>query len=566
MPVVLAQEGHINLLALVEQDSNRSGAVVDLFLEVKEGNDRVFLETVPLTKITTQISMRFAKQIACKELEHPCSRFDYFYTIRGFPGVVGGPSAGAAATVLTMSVLQNVDIDPSIAITGTINSGGVIGPVGGVKEKIEAAAAADMKTVLIPRGTAAYADDDNVSIDLIAMGKSLGVDVIEVEQIEDALPYFGHFDLPKVNDTFDVGAEFDDKLRSVAKELCDRRDDLLSVASNASHTVVENLTQQSIQSYADGNYYAAASYCFRSNVQLRQDAYRARNMSDQAVLVERDDLRRQVDEFAESVEARELNTITDLQVFMSVDERLVETYSLLDDVESSEDAELLGYALERFESSKSWSSFFEDSDKMYVVDDARLRQGCIDKLSEAEERYSYVIEFLPSALGRIRGDLNEAYEYLNSEQYVRCLYSGSKVKAEIDSLLGLIGVDDLAELTEVKLSATRRSLVRSQSRGVFPIISYNYAQYAESLKEYDEQSALLFVEYALEFSSLDIYFDEPQPVREDLSSMWDIGGTEGFLIGIGVGIIFTMIYLSFAVGYVRKKTLQTPKRSRGKKR
>ncbi len=44
-------------------------------------------------------------------------------------------------------------------------------------------------------------------------------------------------------------------------------------------------------------------------------------------------------------------------------------------------------------------------------------------------------------------------------------------------------------------------------KGLFPIIGYSYYEYAKSLKDDDKYSALLYAEYALELSNLDIYFD-----------------------------------------------------------
>ena len=84
-------------------------------------------------------------------LEADCTKYDFFYTIRSNSVIVGGPSAGASLAVLTLSVLEDLPIDQSTTITGTINSGGIIGPVGGILPKIEAAAKSDIKKVLIPK-------------------------------------------------------------------------------------------------------------------------------------------------------------------------------------------------------------------------------------------------------------------------------------------------------------------------------------------------------------------------------------------------------------------------------
>src|SRR3989338_8720046 len=151
-PVVYAEQGHMRLLAVSDTAKGQVGGIADLYLETKPGTGRVFLETFPLTMVDTQISTRLAKEMACGFAEYDCTKLDFFYTITADSSIVAGPSAGAAISVLTFSVLKGIDIDEKTAITGTINSGGLIGPVGGLKAKIEAAEMNGFTKVLIPIG------------------------------------------------------------------------------------------------------------------------------------------------------------------------------------------------------------------------------------------------------------------------------------------------------------------------------------------------------------------------------------------------------------------------------
>ena len=50
-----------------------------------------------------------------------------------------------------ISALENIPIDQSIAMTGSLSVRGDVLPVGGVTHKIEAAAKAGVKTVIIPK-------------------------------------------------------------------------------------------------------------------------------------------------------------------------------------------------------------------------------------------------------------------------------------------------------------------------------------------------------------------------------------------------------------------------------
>src|SRR3989338_9861291 len=92
---------HLKLLAVQEEGDKFSGSDADLYLELKEGTGRVFLDTYPLTKMDTQISTRFAKEIACYQYDLPCDYYDFIYTIKASSNIIGGPSAGAAISALT---------------------------------------------------------------------------------------------------------------------------------------------------------------------------------------------------------------------------------------------------------------------------------------------------------------------------------------------------------------------------------------------------------------------------------------------------------------------------------
>jgi ATP-dependent Lon protease len=62
-----------------------------------------------------------------------------------------GPSAGVALTVALTSLFLNQPMNDGIAMTGEITLRGRVLPVGGIKEKVIAAARADMKTIILPK-------------------------------------------------------------------------------------------------------------------------------------------------------------------------------------------------------------------------------------------------------------------------------------------------------------------------------------------------------------------------------------------------------------------------------
>jgi ATP-dependent Lon protease len=62
-----------------------------------------------------------------------------------------GPSAGITMAVAILSVLTGRKIDRRLAMTGEITLRGDVLPIGGLKEKLLAARAAGIRTVLLPR-------------------------------------------------------------------------------------------------------------------------------------------------------------------------------------------------------------------------------------------------------------------------------------------------------------------------------------------------------------------------------------------------------------------------------
>ncbi|MCW1304303.1 MAG: ATP-dependent protease, partial [Candidatus Parvarchaeota archaeon] len=142
------------IVGVRETEKGMEGVVAYLFVEVKNGSGRVFVDTLPLTQVDTQAGARLAKEVACEILQYNCSSLDFFYVIRSNFTMIGGPSASAAMTVATLAALLNKSLLSDVVITGTINPDSSIGPIGGVLEKARAARDAGATLFLIPEGQA----------------------------------------------------------------------------------------------------------------------------------------------------------------------------------------------------------------------------------------------------------------------------------------------------------------------------------------------------------------------------------------------------------------------------
>lgn len=601
---VSEKQGNIKLLAVLDKGGEKSGTTANLDLELKHGSGRVFLETFPLTKVSTQVSMRFAQQIACSELDIDCSDNDFFYTIRSLPGIVGGPSAGSAASVLAAALLLDLDLRKDAAITGTINSGGIIGAVGGLKGKIDAAAANGITIVVIPKGTkvskdiaeiAERAEDEavvetaenisNITTDLVEYGRKLNVTVVEAATLAEALEYMTGYKAPKNQEPFVINENYKKTMKEVSVDLCSRNDELhkdiikkrleLGIEQQTSEEEASlNSSARAKEAFDAGEYYSSASYCFKSSVELRKQLYSYKKYTQKELNKSRILAEAKINDYDALINSKNITTITDLQTFMAVKERISDAKGMLEEMQKEENlteaAIMLAYAEERLYSAEAWSRFFDGKEVSFELDEERLRNSCQSKIDEAEERYNYLKVLLPELTASgVRKEIDDAYSMMVSKQYITCLYTAIKAKSGVDIILGLIGVEEsrFDELLNLKLDVVKQTLVRAQKKGIFPIIGYSYYEYGNSLKEIDKYSAMLFSEYALEFSNLDIYF--PKKSNKSLIAILDYINIE-LIIAFAAGLAIGLIVLWPVRNHSNRdsKPPQTPRKRRlqGKKR
>lgn len=558
IPIVGAQkEAHMVLLAVTETGNTYSGSTADLYLSIRPGSGRVFIDSYPLTKIDTQVSTRFAKDVACTLYGKNCDNSDFFYTIKAGYAIIGGPSAGAASAVLTTALLEGSQINLSVAITGTINSGGLIGPVGGIAEKLEAASDSGLRTVLIPKGEQ-FDKIGNITVDLIEYGEELGLEVIAVGRLSDAMPYFTGRTYPRISSALTVDKTYNAVMKELAENLCARSDNLSKYAEGNSSFihVAQNLTNQSREEFAKGNYYSAASFCFGSSINYNYLVLASNNYSDREIADVLYETRNLTISFEQRLPA--IKTFTDLQSYGIVIERLDEARDYISAglkflANGSRDNAIydLAYASERFYSAELWSHFLGRGSVNFDLSSDAMQNSCANKISEAEERYEYARIFFPEQL-LSRDSMNKAYNERKIGRYEVCLFQASKALAGTNTILGLLGVKEefVPEILSYKLDAAKESIIRQTEKGLFPIAGYSYYEYASSLKRTDIYSAILFSEYSLELSNLDIYFEKKPSLLETLMPS---GEKILLVVFLAVGILIGFSFAFFITRNTRKK-------------
>jgi uncharacterized protein len=120
------------------------------------GSGKVYISTSPATEVDTQGSARLAAFAASLVAGVDMTRYDFYYDIESPSIIVGGPSAGAAMALATLDLLTGTPCNSLVDVTGMIQPDASIGPVGGLKAKLEAAAQGGARLFIVPAGQEVY--------------------------------------------------------------------------------------------------------------------------------------------------------------------------------------------------------------------------------------------------------------------------------------------------------------------------------------------------------------------------------------------------------------------------
>ncbi|MFH0836545.1 MAG: S16 family serine protease [Candidatus Aenigmatarchaeota archaeon] len=155
--ISVSRYAEIKVVAVTE---NGDGIIGRANIELVSGKGRVLINTNPFIEADAQQSAELAVSYAINYTNIELRDHDIIVSFNMSNGlnvssrgqIIGGPSAGAALTVAIMAVLQGKKIRNDVAITGTVESDGYVGKVGGVLEKADAAGRAGLKMFLVPEG------------------------------------------------------------------------------------------------------------------------------------------------------------------------------------------------------------------------------------------------------------------------------------------------------------------------------------------------------------------------------------------------------------------------------
>ncbi len=175
--------GKVNGLAVMGgSGSTYSGIVIPIVSEVTPAGSRSegkFIPTGKLGKIATE-AVKNVSAIIKKHMGRDTANYDMHVQFVQIEGVEGD-SASISVAVSIISAMENVPIDQSVAMTGSLSVRGEVLPVGGVTSKVEAAVNSGIKSVILPASNL-----DDVSL---AKDKLNGVKLIPAKTLADVLKH-----------------------------------------------------------------------------------------------------------------------------------------------------------------------------------------------------------------------------------------------------------------------------------------------------------------------------------------------------------------------------------------
>ncbi|MCS7103175.1 MAG: hypothetical protein NZ992_04755 [Candidatus Korarchaeum sp.] len=525
-------------------DGTLVGTLGNLTVEVEKGEGRVYFSAEPLTQIDTQGAARTAALVASYILNVDPRSLNFYYRLESGSTIVGGPSAGAAMTVATVAAILGKQVKQDAIITGMINLDGTIGPVGGIPQKLEAAAHAGAKVFLVPAGQEIVEEvvpkqvrigplvmttAERRKVNVTEVGAKLGVKVVEVSNIDEALSYMlglkverappNKPELPEglrrmLSDWIDSYVKRSSEIRSEVQSKLDKLGTLSKrVISNLLNDS-ENYSSAASSELAEGNYYTAASLAFNSVVQAEYARalvnYALQGESSVNELMER--VNSKVREVGAKVNSTKPQDFSEIEALIAAKARyydarkslrraaeLVSKGSYLDSLDWG-GIHWLAYAYWRADSAVNWLAMQIPSQRA-GVDESRVREVASTVLYEAESVISYSESLLQELgvsskfLDQAYSDVSDANSAFSSRDYYGSIgLSASALAYGITSIHEWFTSDPNAVLKAVK-ETCYSSVNELLSKNVVPVLALSYAEMASTReRDGDTLSAIAYYE------------------------------------------------------------------------
>ncbi len=173
-----AEVGKVNGLAVIGSDS---GVILPIVAEVTPAQSREEGKIIATGKLRTiaREAIQNVSAIIKKHTGRDISNYDvHIQFLQTYEGVEGDSASISVATAV-FSALENIPVDQSVAMTGSLSVRGDVLPVGGINAKIDAAIHAGIHRVIIPGG--------NLKDVMLDSKKSRMIKIVPVNTLSEVL-------------------------------------------------------------------------------------------------------------------------------------------------------------------------------------------------------------------------------------------------------------------------------------------------------------------------------------------------------------------------------------------
>jgi len=569
------------------------GVLTEVNVTMMNGTGNVFVVTSPLTQLDMQGSAKLAVEVAGMLTGKDTSKYDFLFQVKASSPIVGGPSAGATMCIAAICLLENMDVNSNVIMTGMINPDGSIGPVGGILEKGEAAGKAGMKYFLIPKGQGIEyktVEERNgffifyrkvpVNVSQVLYEK-YGLIVKEVEDVNDALSYFTNYTFSESKSSKPILTS--EYYQTIMEPLADK---VLEMANrsykNAStafkqasipvgswlynpRAIVSNSLKDAEKALKDAEtaynnnfYYFSISKAFQSMINSRFVLYTCMYYNGTSYDTLYQEVRKKVEDSLRAAEAAEVEGLSSLQCVGAAQQRALDA---VDYINRSGQRDLdqiyyLAYAMERSNTVYWWLNLSSNFNESYGVNETWV-QGMADNYYEyAQSIYSYA-SILSEETGYSGKYVNKAKDLMEKAGEEKKEYPAASLFNSLESIansnlaIEMVGIDNSGIYGKLNRTAQMASysIQKARNLSIEPILAVSYAEFGRSFEQDDVVSAITYYKYAYMIANMlclskgyNVSKMQKSNVPYSTSNGNENGGTTPYTL------LFSMAIISFIVG------------------
>jgi uncharacterized protein len=533
------------LLAVAQDyDGRYTGVATKAYVSMMPGNGVIYLSVEPMAQIDMQASLNVGLLIASYVSKINVSNYDFLVRIVSDTPIIGGPSASGFLTAAIASLLLNQSIRNDTVMTGMIMPDGLIGPVGGIPQKLQAAYSIGAKYMLIPAGQR-YSTDLNTGkqVDVVAEGERLGIKVVEVASIYDALRSLGiKISEPEKTQPY-IDPDINNKILRWAENLNLTYQSIKNIVGgyrinpqirsvvNYYIATAQNLSERAFRSFSEGDYYSAASDYYSAviyldtarwiieiyvNMTRYNDLYNMitfefnNTMNSYRSLV--DALRREGSiDLSKMIVLNEIAyRVYEAETTLNMIPRPPIQYLTIDDIYNAV------YTLWRINSSMTWMDLYnyvKPSEVVIPIDHIKRSSNLL--ISYVQTLYTYLssLGVSISGISNINRLINEARMAYMGQDYIGSSALSIYLTALVSSYLHEMFTTNITQTLNSIKEISLKYLGDLKSRGYDISIPSLYIFRGESISNIDPMSSIFYYELAIADTMWLSLFTSSKPVK-----------------------------------------------------